>query len=80
MRSAYVLPLQIRRLEDGRFLGRSSRLPGLNVEADSIEDVIRLAPKVARALIAAMREKGVPLPARLTASRSSLSVQLLVSA
>ncbi len=57
----YSLPLRIERLEDGRYLGRSSKLPGLNVEADSIEEVIRLAPKVARSLLAAMRAKGLPL-------------------
>lgn len=58
----YVVPLQIERLDDGRFLARSARLPGLNVQADSVDEVMRLAPKVARALIAAMRSKGVAPP------------------
>jgi len=46
MREAnYVLPLRIERLGDGQYLGRSSYLPGLNVQADSIEKVVRLARK-----------------------------------
>ena len=67
MRKSYVLPLHIERLDDGRYLGRCARLPGLNVQGDSIEQVIRLAPKVARSLIAAMRSKGVFLPPNLIA-------------
>jgi len=58
----YLLPLRIDRLEDGRFLGRSPRLPGLNVQGDSIEEVLEHAPGVARDLLAAMRAKGVALP------------------
>jgi len=48
-KNRYVLPLRIQQLDDGRYLARSPRLPGLNVEGDSIDEVVRLAPKVARA-------------------------------
>ena len=75
----YFLPLQIEELGDGRFLGRSVQLPGLNVQGDSIEDVLRLAPKVAQSLIAAMRTKGVPIPRGLTAVRAPLRVKVLVA-
>lgn len=76
----YVLPLEVEQLEDGRYLGRSPKLPGLNVQADSIEEVVRLAPKVAGSLLAAMRAKGVALPRGLTAVRTPLRVQVLVRA
>lgn len=79
-RQRYILPIRIEELEDGRYLGRCDKLPGLNVQADSIQEVLRLAPKVARSLIAAMRAKGVPLPRRLTNARMPLRVQVLVSA
>lgn len=79
-RESYVLPLLIERLDDGRYLGRSSYLPGLNVRADSIEEVVRLAPKVAKALIAAMKSKRVSLPPRLIRHRSQVRLDVLVSA
>ena len=66
--AGYVLPLHIEQLEDGRYLGRSPKLPGLNVQGDSIDQVLRLAPKIAGALLAAMRSKGVPLPRGLVAA------------
>jgi predicted RNase H-like HicB family nuclease len=76
----YVLPLRIERLEDGRYLARSPKLPGLNVQGDSIAEVLRLAPKIARSLLAAMRSKGVPPPRGLVAAKSSLRIQVLVRA
>ncbi len=76
----YVLALRIERLEDGRYLARSPKLPGLNVQGDSIAEVVRLAPKVARSLLAAMRAKGVPPPRGLMAATSPLRVQVLVQA
>ena len=74
----YVLPLRIRQLEDGTYLARSSRLPGLNVQAESIDEVVKLAPKVAQALIAAMLEKGVRLPKGLATTKTPLTVEVLV--
>jgi len=78
--AGYVLPLHVEQVEDGRFLGRSPKLPGLNVQGDSIAEVVRLAPKVARSLLAAMRAKGVPPPRGLAAAKSPLRVQVLVRA
>ena len=37
----------------------------MNVESGSSDEVMRLAPRVAYALIAAMKKKGVPLPKSL---------------
>ncbi len=82
-RPGYVLPLHIEQVEEGRYLGRSPKLPGLNVQGDSIAEVVRLAPKVAKSLLAAMRAKGVPpprsvrAPASTTTERNSLVLSAL---
>ena len=60
--SNYRLPLVIELLEEGGYLATSPVFPGLLVQADTVEEALALAPGVARALIEAMREKGVPLP------------------
>ncbi len=56
------LPLEIRRLEEGVYLATSPVLPGFLVQGDTVEEVLELAPGVARALLEAMREKGVSWP------------------
>lgn len=76
----YLLSLRVRPLGDGRYVGRCADLPGLLVEGESIEEVLRLAPKVAKALIEAMREKGVELPRTLASVRPPMSVTLVVAA
>ncbi len=73
----FLLPLRIEELDDGRFLGRSPSLPGLNVQAETVDEVLRLAPRIARALIEAMREKGVPIPRGLAKKKTPLRVELL---
>lgn len=77
-KESYLLPLSIEEMEDGRFLARSPKLRGLNVVGDSIEDVVKLAPKVAKALLAAMKSKGVPTPRGLVITGSPIKVQILV--
>lgn len=57
--SSYRLPLVIEQMEDGTFLATSPALEGFLVQADTIEEVIALAPGVAKALVEAMQEKGV---------------------
>lgn len=76
----YILRLTVRKLGNGRYLGRSRVLPGLNVEGSSIAEVMRLAPRVAGALIAAMKMKGVRLPGSLASAKAPMSVHLLVAA
>ena len=77
---AFLLPMTVKLVGPGRYLGRCRTLPGLNVEAGSIEEVLRLAPRVARALIAAMRDKGVALPPSLQSLKPPARVQLVVAA
>ena len=76
----YLLPLRVRRLDNGRYLGRCSALPGLNVEGESVADVLAIAPEVARDLIAAMRSKGVSLPRSLEKVKAPANVRLVVAA
>ena len=54
--------LEIEQLPEGPFLGTSPDLPGLVVQADSVEEVHRLAPDVAHDLIAVMVETQQKLP------------------
>jgi predicted RNase H-like HicB family nuclease len=77
---SFLLSLNVKPLENGRFLGRCAGLPGLLVEGESVEEVLRLAPKVARALIEAMREKGVELPPSLREAKPPVRVNLVVAA
>jgi len=60
-----LLSIEICPLEEGGYLATSPILPGFLVQAETVEEVFRLAPGVAQALIEAMREKGVPLPQAL---------------
>ena len=60
--SPFRLPLVIEQVEDGTYLATSPALEGFLIQADTIEEVIALAPGVAKALLEAMQEKGVPIP------------------
>jgi len=55
----FRLTLVIERVEDGSYLATSPSLDGFLVQAGTLEEVIKLAPGVARALLKAMKEKGV---------------------
>jgi len=74
----YVLPLEIQALEEGGYLATSPALPGFLVQAETVEEVLRLAPDVAQSLIEAMREKGVPLPQALQSVEPPFHAELLV--
>jgi predicted RNase H-like HicB family nuclease len=74
----YQITLDIQKLEEGPYLGTSPDLPGLIVQGASPEEVIELAPDLARELIEVMLGTGEPLPPGLrplpTPSRISLVV------
>ena len=74
----YRLPVEIMPLEEGGYLATSPTLPGFLVEAETVEEVLQLAPGVAQALIDAMREKGVPLPPALEAVEPPFRAELMV--
>jgi predicted RNase H-like HicB family nuclease len=62
--AGYRLPLVIEPVEDA-YQATSPALPGLLVLADTPAEVITLAPGVAQALLEAMQDLGLPLPAAL---------------
>jgi len=78
--TTYSVILEIEQLPEGPYLGTSPDLPGLIVQADSPEEVMRLAPDVARDLIEVMRETGQPLPEKLRPLRIPVRVSVMVPA
>ena len=74
----YVLPLEIQALEEGGYLATSAALPGFLVQAETVEEVLRLAPDVAQSLIEAMQEKGIPLPQALQSVEPPFHAELLI--
>jgi len=78
--TTYVVTLEIEHLPEGPYLGTSPDLPGLIVQADTPEEVIRLAPDIARDLIEVMQETGQPLPAKLKPLHTPLRVSVMVPA
>jgi len=75
----YVLPLEIKALEEGGYLATSPALPGFLVQAETVEEVLSLAPDVAQSLIEAMKEKGVPFPQTLQSVEPPFHAELLVA-
>ena len=63
--ATYRITLDIEHLPEGPYLGTSPDLPGLIIQADTAEDVIRLAPDIAHDLIEVMQAAGQPLPTHL---------------
>ena len=58
----YKITLEIEQLPEGPYLGTSPELPGLVVQGESVQEILRLAPDVAHDLIAVMVETNQPLP------------------
>ena len=77
---SFLLPLEIEQVEPGVYLAKCKSLPGLLVQGDSVDEVVRIAPQVAQALVAAMRAKGVALPKALRVPLSPKRINLLVAA
>ena len=80
MEAMYRITLEIQRLPEGAYLGTSPDLPGLIVEAPTADEVVNLAPGIAKDLIAVMRETGQSLPEGLPPLENTLRVTLLVPA
>ena len=77
--SGYRLPLVVERVDDS-FQATSPALDGFLVLADSLEEVLSLAPGIARALLEAMRDKGVPPPVPLERVQFPTQLEVLVPA
>jgi len=78
--ATYRITLEIEHLPEGPYLGTSPDLPGLIVQAETAEEVIRLAPDIAADLIQIMQEMGQPLPMQLVALLTPLRVPIAVPA
>jgi predicted RNase H-like HicB family nuclease len=76
----FQITLDIRRLDEGPYLGASPDLPGLVVQAATAEEVVRLAPEIARELIEVMIETAQPLPESLGRITSPMRVPLVIPA
>ncbi len=60
-----VIRLQVRRLEDGKYLARSPDVPGLNARANTPAEAVELARELTVELIDFWREVGQELPPAL---------------
>ena len=78
--ATYRITLEIEHLPEGPYLGTSPDLPGLIVQAETAEEVIRLAPDIAADLIQVMQEMGQPLPTQPVALFTPLRVPSAVPA
>lgn len=76
----YQITLEIQRTEEGPYLGTSPDLPGLIVQGTTPEQVVGLAPDIARELICVMIETGQPLPPGLQRLSTPTRIQLVVPA
>jgi predicted RNase H-like HicB family nuclease len=52
----YEITLVIEQLPEGPYLATSPDLPGLVVQADDVQEILRLAPDIAHDLVAVMIE------------------------
>jgi predicted RNase H-like HicB family nuclease len=76
----YRINLVIEKLPEGKYLGTSPDIPGLIVQADTPEEVLRLAPEIARDLIIVMAETNQPLPDKIELATSLSSIPVFVPA
>ena len=76
----YRITLDVEHLPEGPYLGTSPDLPGLIVQAGTPEEVIRLAPDIARDLIEVMQETGQSLPTQLVTLQMPMQIALMVPA
>ena len=75
--AGYRLPLVVERV-NGSFQATSPTLDGFLVLADSLEEVLTLAPEVARSLLAVMQAKGVTPPLPLEKVQFPTQVEVFV--
>jgi predicted RNase H-like HicB family nuclease len=76
----FQITLEIEKLEEGPYLGTSPDLPGLIVQGASPEEVVELAPDIARELIEVMLETGESLPPTLRPVPTPHRISLIVPA
>ncbi len=77
--AGHLLPIVIERVDEA-YQATSPALEGFLVLADTLEEVLALAPGVARALLEAMQEKGITPPVPLSEVDLPIQVEVLVPA
>jgi len=77
--ASYRLPVVIERV-NGSYQATSPALDGFLVLADTLDEVLALAPGVARALLEAMRSKGKALPLLVEEVQLPTQIEVLVPA
>jgi len=77
--AGYRLPVVIERV-NGSYQATSPALDGFLVLADTLDEVLALAPGVARALLEAMQAKGVTPPVPIEEVRFPTQIEVLVPA
>lgn len=77
--AGYRLPIVIERV-NGSYQATSPALDGFLVLADSLDEVLALAPGVARALLEAMQAKGVTPPLAIEEVHFPTEIEVLVPA
>ena len=76
---SYRLPVVVERV-NGSYQATSQAMDGFLVLADSLEEVLALAPGVARALLEAIQAKGVTPPLPLEKVQFPARIEVLVPA
>jgi len=77
--SGYRIMLDIEQMEDGSYMATSLDLDGFLVLADTVDELFRLAPGVAKSLIETMREEGIEPNISRKAFHFPVKVEMLVA-
>ncbi len=79
MMASYRLPVVIERV-NGSYQATSPALDGFLILADTVDELLALAPGVARALLEVMQAKGVKAPFSIEEVSFPIRIDILVSA
>ena len=67
--SEYLIPIVVKRIEEGEYLATSPILQGLIAQGRTIAETLEIAEDVARKIIESFIEHGDPFPKNLLRSR-----------
>ncbi len=73
--TSYRLPIEVERLETGRYLAVCPAIQGCHAEGDTMPEAIENLQDVARQLLELRLEDGLPLPAELAEADSQTVVR-----
>jgi predicted RNase H-like HicB family nuclease len=63
--SQVVIPVRVEELEEGGFLAICDAIQGCHAEGDSVSEALENLEDVARIILEAQKEDGMPLPSEL---------------